>query len=371
MNRDVVIGRILPGLARPVAAVAISLAAFALVLRLSGYDVAQVYATLLRGAVGDPAAIASTLRWATSLIFAGLAVALPLRAGLFNVGVEGQLYLAGLVAALIGLRVDLPALALQPLVIVAAAIVGALWALIPTLLLIHTRASEIVTTLMLNYVAIGVADYLVNNYFRARMSAEAVMTDRVPPAARFPSLVPPYPVSYGLIIAVALALLLHLFLKRTKQGYETRMVGLNREFAAYGGVRIGRSWLVAMLASGAIAGLIGAFETNGVNGRFVSQFSPGFGFDGFLIAFLAGGSPLGVIVAGLGVAALRAGSLSVSIEFGMPRITIAIMQGIIILLISAQLGRLDFVRRVVRAFRLRSVIGPSMQVVRHEHDSQS
>lgn len=334
-------------IARPFVAVVISLILFAVVLMVGDYNVLDVYRSLVVGAVGSPGAIGSTLRWATSLILAGLAVTIPLRAGLFNVGVEGQLYLAGFLAALIGIYIDLPGILVQPIVIIAAMVIGLLWALIPTLLLTYTRASEIVTTLMLNFIAIGVVNYLVNNYFRTELSAAAVMTDRILPGAQFPSIFPPYPVSYGLIIAIALAVVIHFFLRQAKAGYEIRMIGLNRNFARYGGISIKRGWLISMLASGAIAGLIGAFETNGVNSRFISGFSPGFGFDGFLIAFLAGGNPIGVIWAGLGVAALRAGSLNLAIEFGIPRITIAILQGFIILLISAQLGRFDFLRRWV------------------------
>jgi ABC-type uncharacterized transport system permease subunit len=334
-------------IARPLLAVAVSLLLFAVVLLIGNYNVVDVYRSLIVGAVGSPAAIGSTLRWATSLILAGLAVSLPLRAGLFNAGVEGQLYVAGFVAAMIGINVDLPPVVVQPLVLVAAMLAGALWALIPTLLLIYTRASEIVTTLMLNFVAIGVVNYFVNNYFRTELSAAAVMTDQVRPAARFPSIAPPYQVSYGILIAFALGFLLYLFLRQTRFGYEIRMIGLNRNFARFGGLSIKRGWLVAMLASGAISGLIGAFEINGVNGRFISGFSPGFGFDGFLVAFLAGGNPIGVIVAGLGVAVLRAGSLNVVIDFGIPRITIEMLQGFIILLISAQLGRFGVLRKLV------------------------
>lgn len=238
-------------IARPFLAVAISLLLFAVVLMVGEYNVLGVYKSLVVGAVGSPGAIGSTLRWATSLILAGLAVTIPLRAGLFNVGVEGQLYLAGFVAALIGIYVDLPAILVQPLVLFAAMAVGILWALIPTLLLTYTRASEIVTTLMLNFVALGVVNYLVNNYFRTELSAAAVMTEQVRPEARFPSIFPPYPVSYGILIALALAFLIQIFLRKTTYGYEIRMIGLNRNFARFGGISIKRGWLISMLASGA------------------------------------------------------------------------------------------------------------------------
>jgi simple sugar transport system permease protein len=340
------VSQVARGIARPLVSVLVSLLLFAIVLLVGQYNVLDVYSSLLVGAVGSPSAIGSTLRWATSLILAGLAVTIPLRAGLFNAGVEGQLYLAGFVAALIGIYVDLPAVVVQPLVLLAAIVVGALWALLPAALLVYLRASEIVTTIMLNFIAIGVVNYLVNNYFRTELSAAAVMTDLIRPAAQFPSIFPPNQVSYGILIAIVLAILLHIFFRQTTQGYEIRMIGLNRNFARFGGISIKRGWLISMGASGAIAGLIGAFETNGVNARFISGFSPGFGFDGFLVAFLAGGNPIGVIWAGLGVAALRAGSLNLAIEFGIPRITISILQGFIILLISAQLGRFDFLRRV-------------------------
>lgn len=336
------------GLVRPVTAIVVSLLVFAVILKVVGYDPVEVYRSLVLGAVGDSNAIGSTLRWSTPLILSGLAVSLPLRSGLFNVGVEGQLYLGGFAAAMVGIHVGMPGFAAQPLALLIAALVGAAWAAIPALLLTYTGATEIVTTIMLSSVAVGVVDYLVNNDFRDPTSAAAVMTTNVRPEYVFPTILPGSQVSYGLILAVVIGVAMHFYLKRTSGGYEVRMTGASQNFARYGGVRVGRSWVTVMIISGAIAGLVGAFETNGVNGRFISGFSPGYGLEGFLVAFLANSQPLAVLVAGLLVGALQAGSLGVAIDFGVPRTTIFIMQGLIILLVSAQLGRLAFVKKLLR-----------------------
>ena len=338
---------------RPLTAIVVSLLIFAAILELVGYDAFQIYKSLVLGSVGSMNAIGSTLRWATPLILSGLAVALPLRAGLFNVGVEGQLYLGGFASAMIGMHLTAPAFLAQPLALVLAALVGAIWAAIPAVLLIFTGATEIVTTIMLSAISVGVVDYFVNNHFRDPSSAAAVMTKPVQPEYRFPSILPNSQVSYGLLLAVVIGIAMHRFLNGTSGGYEVRMVGASQSFARYGGVRVGRSWFMVMVASGAIAGLVGAFETNGVNGRFISGFSPGYGLEGFLVAFLANSEPLAVLVAGLAVGALQAGSLGVAIDYGVPRTTISIMQGLIILLVSAQLGRFGFIKRLLTQRRSR------------------
>jgi len=338
---------------RPLTAIIISLLIFAVILQLVGYDALQIYKSLVLGSVGSTNAIGSTLRWATPLILSGLAVALPLRAGLFNVGVEGQLYLGGFVSAMLGLHLSAPAFLAQPLAIVLAALVGALWAAIPAALLIFTGATEIVTTIMLSAISVGVVDYLVNNHFRDPASAAAVMTKPVQAGYHFPSILPNSQVSYGLLLAIVIGIAMHRFLNGTSGGYEVRMIGASQSFARYGGIRVGRSWLLVMVASGAIAGLVGAFETNGVNGRFISGFSSGYGLEGFLVAFLANSEPLAVLVAGLAVGALQAGSLGVAIDFGVPRTTISIMQGLIILLVSAQLGRFTVLKRLLTRRRAR------------------
>jgi ABC-type uncharacterized transport system permease subunit len=214
--------------------------------------------------------------------------------------------------------------------------VGALWALGPALLKAYCDASEIVTTLMLNFVAIGLMDFLVREYFRDPLAAAFLMTVKVHPSAILPPLLSVGNVSVMIIVAVALVPVVRYVVQRSTLGYEVSMTGLNADFALYGGVATGRTVVWAMLASGFLGGVIGAAECLGINQRFVSRFSPGYGFDGFLVALLGGASPMGVLPAGLFMGALKAGSLEVERSLSVGKAMVWILQGTIIALVSAR-----------------------------------
>lgn len=300
-----------------------------------GKNPVDVYAALLRGALGSVFGISSTLRWATPLILAGAAVTIGFKAGLFNAGLSGQIYLGGLVGSLLGFTIDLPA-GLHPAVaILGGGVAGGFWALIPALLRRYLGASEIVTSLMLWYVAIGISDFLVRQFFRDPTSAAFLMSVKVSPDAVLPSFFPVGNVSVMLFVSIAVAIGAHYLMQRSRLGYEVRLTGANPLYAFYSGLPIGRRLILAFCVSGFLAGMIGAAESIGVNQRFVSQFDPGFGFDGFLVALLAGGNIAGCIPAGFFLAILKAGGTEIERSLGVSKSIIWILQGSIILVVSA------------------------------------
>ena len=257
------------------------------------------------------------------------------KAGLFNAGLSGQIYLGGFVGSLIGFSIVLPAGLHPAAAVLGGGLAGASWALIPALLRRYFGASEIVTSLMLWYVAIGIADFLVRHYFRDPTSAAFLMSVKVAPSAVLPSWFPVGNVSVMLFVSIAVALLFSYLAERSRLGYEVRMTGANPLFAYYSGVPTGRRMILAFCLSGFIAGMIGASESIGINQRFVSQFDPGFGFDGFLVALLANGSIAGCIPAGLFLGILKAGGTEIERTLGVSKSIIWILQGSIILFVSA------------------------------------
>jgi simple sugar transport system permease protein len=321
----------------------------ALVLLLSGNDPLEVYAMLYEQAFGTRYAIADTLLITTPLIFTGVAISLAFKAGVFNIGVEGSLYLGAFAAAWVGFTfVGLPAWALIPLAFLAAGLVGLLWSVIPGYFRAYFAVDEVVTTLLLTYVAISFTGYLVNYPFLAPGAANN-MSIPIASQAQLPRLMPPSQLNIALLLAlitiVAAAFLLH----RTTLGYRLRAVGLNPAFARATGISVPAMIVTAMALSGFVGGLAGAGQILGVHYRFVQGFSPGYGFDGIAIALLAQNNPLGVIFGALLFGALRSGGTNLQLFLDVPLDLINILQAIVILLITAEFlwkrGRWPFFRR--------------------------
>lgn len=328
-------GRVWNALQLPLIATLAGLLLTTLLLLTIQVNPLDVYAAMLRGALGSLFGISSTLRWATPLILAGCAVTIGFKAGLFNAGLSGQIYLGGFVGSLIGFAIVLPA-GLHPAVaIIGGGFAGAFWALIPALLRRYLGASEIVTSLMFWYVAIGISDFLVRQYFRDPTSAAFLMSVKVAPDAILPSFFPVGNVSVMLFVSIAVAIVASSLMARSRIGYEVRMTGANPLFAFYSGLPTGRRMVLAFCLSGFVAGMIGASESIGINQRFVSQFDPGFGFDGFLVALLANGSIAGCIPAALFLGILKAGGMEIERTLGVSKSIIWILQGSIILFVSA------------------------------------
>ncbi len=334
--------------AAPLLAVTLSLAVGAVFILAIGADPLAVYALMLRQSLGTGYGLGQTLFKATPLIFTGLAVALGFRAGLFNIGVEGQLYLGGLAAALVGVAfAGLPAAVLLPLALLAAATAGAAWGAIPGALKARFGAHEVINTIMLNFVAFALASFIGRFVFEPA----SVRTAAVGAGAEIPrldTLLPALhgsPVNLSLLLALLAAAGTNLLLFGTRLGYELRAVGLNATAAEYGGISIGRTQVVAMAVSGALAGLGGVNFVLGYKHYFELGFSAGAGFLGIAVALLGRNHPAGVVVAALFFGALSYGGLVINQQ--VPKELVEVLQALVILLaISAQVLMERFARRM-------------------------
>ena len=316
-------------------AVAISIVGGGIIIMLVGEDPILVFTTLLRGAFGSSERIAGSLLQATPIIISGVAACIAFRGGLFNIGIEGQLYMGGFAAAWVGFQFAMPAGIHMLVALVAAFAAGGLWILLPAIFRARFGTNEVVSTILSNYVAILLTSYLTIDVFKRPGGWSE--TEPIAETAHLPQLFEFSRLNAGLFIGVMLAVGLHLFLSRTAAGYGMNSMGSNIKFAEYGGVPVRRNILLILLCSGAIGGLAGGVETLGVHHRFMEGFAPGFGFDGVIAALLANGSPIGVIATALFFGSLRAGSLLMEVETNASREVITVFQAFIILCVSAQI----------------------------------
>lgn len=303
-------------------------------IRLAGFGVLEGYQAMLEGAFGSRVALADVLSRSTPLIFTGLSVAIALRAGLFNVGTEGQLLLGAMAALVVGLIEGLPMWIHIPLAFLAAAIVGGLWGMVPAVLKARFRAHEVITTIMLNYVITFFTGYLAN-YPLHPPTEMMPATAHAAESAQLPRLVQGSQLTIALFVGVGSALLLSLLLRRSVLGYEIRAVGLNAQAAEAKGISQTRAWLTAMAIGGAVAGLGGAGEVLGVHRRFIEGFSPGYGFDGIAVALMGSSNPLGVVPAALVMGAIRTGALAMDRTTRIPADFVVVIQGLVLLFLSA------------------------------------
>ena len=334
--------------AAPLLAVALSLAVGAIFILAIGENPLAIYALMLRESLGTGYGIGQTLFKATPLIFTGLAVALGFRAGLFNIGVEGQLYLGGFAAALTGVALaGLPGVLLLPLALLAAAAAGLVWAAVPGLLKARFGTHEVINTIMLNFIAFALVSFLGRFVFEPATVRTATVGAGAG-LARLDVLFPALrgsPVNLSLLVALLAAAATGLLLFGTRLGYELRAVGLNAPAAEYGGVSIGRVQVVAMALSGALAGLGGVNFVLGYKHYFEMNFSAGAGFLGIAVALLGRNHPAGVIVAALFFGALSYGGLVINQR--VPKELVDVLQALVILLaISAQVIMERLARRL-------------------------
>lgn len=322
----------------PVWAVLIALLLGMLLVLVAGANPIAAYRALLRGALADVFGFATTLVKTTPLLFAGLGVAIALRAGLINLGAEGQIYMGGLAAAAVGLYVPaLPALLHVGAAMLAALAAGALWALLPALLRLRRGVSEVITTLLMNYVGLYLVGAIVSGPLM-EPTAPYPYSPALAPTARLPLLIAGTDAHAGILIAVILAVLAHVLLGHTALGFRVRLAGANPRAAAYAGVNVGRTVLGAMLVSGGLAGLAGASEVIGLKHRLFDAFSPGYGYDAIVVAFLGAGQPLGVVATSFFFGALRSGANIMQRSEGVPVAVIFAIQGLAVLALAASLA---------------------------------
>ena len=334
----------------PIAAIVLGFLVSALLVRATGKDPIEVGHALVTGAVGSPSAIAGTLALATPLIFSALAFAVAFRGSMFNAGVEGQLLIGAFASAVVGFSLSLPAIIHVPLMLLAGALGGALWALLPAIWKVALNANEVVTTLMMNFIAAALTDYFVLYPFRAPgQSGSAIKTPPIETTAFLPRIWPPYNVTIALPIAIVCCVVVWYALRRFVVGYEVRMVGTAPDFARSSGIDPKHRQVAVMLLSGALAGLAGATQVGGVFHAFVSPFAANLGFNGVLVALLVGNSPLGIPSAAAFIAALQSGAITMELTTTVSRYIVGALTAIIIVFVSAR--RFGWPARVIARYR--------------------
>lgn len=317
-----------------VLAVALALLVGAALVAAAGYDVRDAYYNLWDGAFGSVYSIADTLLNSIPLMFAGLAVAFAFRGGLFNIGAEGQLYVGALATALTALTLaHWPRGPLVAASLLAGALAGAAWGFVPGLLKAKTGAHEVITTIMFNYVATLLTTYLVKTYFKAPGPVD--QTALIPAHARLSELIPGTRLTWAIVIAMVLAGLVDWLLRRTSLGFDIVLTGANRAAAEYAGVSLARGTVLVMTVSGAIAGLAGSTIVLGVLHRFITHFSPGYGFTAVAVALVARSRPWGVVPAAVLFGALQAGGLTMQLFARIPADLVTALQGLVVLFVAS------------------------------------
>lgn len=342
----------------PVISALLAIAVGSIIIWASGYDPLAAFAALFKGSFGSPKAVGDTLLKSTPLILTGLAVAYGFRAGLFNIGAEGQLFMGGLAATALGLALGGASWWVSvPLMLLAAMLAGAAWAFIPALLKARIGAHEVITTMMFTYIGRYFVGYLVNGPMKE--PGNIPQTPALDPAAQLPRIATLFSEAareavpilnlgrahMGILVALIAAVVIWLILKYTTLGFENRAVGFNRWASETAGISVQWTTVKALCISGVLAGLAGATEVMGVHHRLFDQFSSGFGFTGIAVALLAKNHPLGVIPAALLFGALSAGATTMQFEAKVPQDIIQIIQALVIFFVAAEEIVLWFVRR--------------------------
>ncbi len=332
----------------PAVAVGLALLIGALLISMVDMSPGAAYAKLLQGALGvnpawtpgtplvllvnRPARLGSSLTEAIPLILAGLAVALPFRCGLLNIGGEGQLYMGGLGATLAGLSLTtLPPTAALICTLLAAIGFGAAWGALAGLLRAARGLNEIISTIMLNFIAFWLVSGLVHGPLKDTASFGYDWSPEVP--VQLPVLIDKIGVTFGFPLAIAAVLLVGLLLWRTSLGFELRAIGANPATARFAGMRVGRGIVLSMALAGGLAGLAGGCVILGVQHRLSDFFSPGYGLDAIAVALVGGAHPLGVLASGLFFGALRTGAQSMELSLGVPRAIAQLIQALTLLFV--------------------------------------
>lgn len=298
------------------------------------HSVATAYGALFSGALGDANAISESLVASTPYIFAGLAVAVGFRGGLFNIGGEGQLLVAAGVSVVIGYSFDLPAIIHLPLAFLGGVLGGAIYGAIPGYLKAKTGAHEVINTIMMNYIAFRFFSWAFTGPLR-RPGGDAPVTAEILPSAYLPQIFSGYRFHWGFILALLVAFGVWWLLFKTTLGFEIRTVGANPNAARYGGMKITRIIVLTMAISGGLAGMAGANEVLGLNHFLADGFSSGYGFDAIALALLGKSHPLGVVLASLLFGTLRSGATRMQSIASIPIDIISVVQALVIVFIAA------------------------------------
>jgi len=313
-----------------------------LVIAAVGGNPFAAYAGLFEGAFGSVKALSETAVWASPYIFAGLAVSVAFKGGLFNIGAEGQLALGAVASAWVGyalpdlLGYSLPMIIHLPLAVGAGMLFGFIWGAIPGALKAYTGAHEVINTIMMNYIALNLVSFLLNGPMKDKNPLNVIArTPEIAASARIPVIFSGLRIHWGFVLALLVAFLVWWLLWKTTLGFEIRTVGANPDAAKYAGINVKRIMTLAMALSGMLAGLAGAIEVTALNYRHELGFSTGYGFDAIAIALLGKNHPLGVVLAAILFAAMRNGATRMQFLTQIPVDIISVIQALILLFVAA------------------------------------
>jgi general nucleoside transport system permease protein len=290
------------------------------------------YSALLDGSIGSPGAVVRTLERAAPLICAGLGVSLAFRAGMFNIGAQGQMLVGGILAGYIGFHFDLPVGLHLLLALLGALVGGAVWGGIAGFLKAQTGAHEVITTIMLNYVGRFLLLYFLAKESFQRPGQENLLSPPVADSASFPSILG---LHTGFFVAVLAALLIWWLLERSTWGFEIRAVGANPDAARTAGMSVARVYITAMTVAGMLAGLAVAMQLLGRQDPLGDQIAGSIGFDAITVALLGRATPLGTVLAGVLFGALSSGGLAMQAAAGVPPEMSQVLQALIVLFVAA------------------------------------
>ena len=331
--------------------VGLALAAGAIIMWAAGYNPVEAYGALLQGATGcdtigefftelfTKRQFGNTMEYTMVLVLTGLACALGARAGIFNVGGEGQLYLGAIVTAYIGVLLSgCSAWLAIPAAALGAMVVGGAYAWIPGVLKVKLKVNEVITTIMLNSIAIYFCAYLSTGPWKTSQGNRVSGTDTLDASFQFTRLIKGSSLSTAIFAAAVIALLVWYVMSKTATGYSLKMTGQNRRFAFFSGLKVDTLTIGAMTISGAMCGLVGMFEVYGLKGNYQDGISNEFYFDGLLVAMIMRYSPVGIIFMSILFAVLRIGASGMELNAGVPGELYRIIQSVIIFFMAAQSG---------------------------------
>lgn len=319
----------------PFFAMLLALAIGAIFILIAGANPLDAYRSVLVGAFGNLSVVGETLAKTTPLILCGLAIVVSFRTRVFNIGAEGQLYMGALAATIVALAFPgMPSALLIPLLFIAGFSAGALWGFIPGVLKSKLRVNEVVSTMMLNFIAIYFVSYMVSGPIK-EPGATNNWSSALSLSGRLPTIISGTRIHLGVLIAILCGFLIYMILRRTVWGYQAEVVGCSRRAALYGGIDPSRKIISVMLLSGGLAGLAGMVEISGVIHRLIGGFSPGYGFIAIAVAMLAKLNPIGVTLSALLFGTLIVGGGAMQRATGIPIALVSVIMGLVVLLVLA------------------------------------
>lgn len=307
-----------------------------LLILMVGSNVGKAFSGFFTGIFGSGYAISEVLVKATPLILAGLGISVAFKSGFVNIGAEGQLYMGAIVVTAIATSLPgLPKIILLPLCLIGGFVAGGVWALVPGVLKARFGVSEVINTIMFNYIAIGLTGVLLQTVLKDP-DGHFPMSAVLPAGASLSTLMQGARLHTGIIIALVCAVLVWLLMFKTPIGYQMRAVGQNKRACVCNGISVGRGIIVSSLISGGLAGIAGVCEIAGLHHKLIEGISPSYGYLAIIVALLGGNHPVGVVVSAVGIAALQVGSLSMQRAAGVPSAIASIIMGAVVVLILAR-----------------------------------